>query len=81
MSAKSQREDGRGHWQRGRSRSTLTAAERALVIRRLRKLAETESARGIAKTLGVSNSAVSRILSGEDQPSARMLRLVRARLP
>ncbi len=72
----SMRADGLGHWPRGKSRSTLTAAERDAVIRKLRKQAETESIRSIARTLGVSDRAIRNLLSGEDQPTERMQSLV-----
>lgn len=80
MALKSKRADGLGHWPKGKARSTLTAAERAAVIRRLRKLNETESIRGIARTLGVSDSSIRRILSGDDQPTERIRKLVDSRL-
>lgn len=77
---KSQREDGRGHWPKHKARSTLTAAERARVLRRLHKAAETESLRAIGRTLGVSDSSIRRLFTGEDQPTERMRDLVVARL-
>lgn len=78
---KSKRADGLGHWPAGKSRSTLTAAERARVIRKLRKAAvELESVRAVARTLEMSDRSIRRILSGEDQPSERMQKLVDARL-
>lgn len=77
---KSQRDDGRGHWPAGKSRSTLTAAEHARVLRRLHKAAETESLRGIARTLGVSDRSIRRLFTGEDQPTQRMRDLVTARM-
>lgn len=80
MPLKSQREDGRGHWPAGRARSNITAAERARVIRRLHKAAETESLRAIARTLGVSDRSIRRIFTGEDQPTERIRDLVQRRL-
>lgn len=77
---KSSREDGRGHWPKGKSRSTLTAAERAFVLRRLRRAAKDFSIRQIARTLEVSDRSIRRILSGEDQPSERIRDLVKGRL-
>lgn len=77
----SSRADGLGHWPRGKARSTLSAPQRAAVIRRLRRVAETESLRSIARTLGVSDRSVRRLLSGDDQPTERMRALVRGRLP
>jgi hypothetical protein len=78
---KSKREDGRGHWPAGKSRSTLTAADRARVIRKLRKAAlDLESVRAVSRTLEVADSSIRRILSGEDQPSERIRDLVDARL-
>lgn len=74
---RSSRRDGRGHWPRGKSRSTLTVAQRAAVIRKLRRAAEEQSFRQIARTLGVSDRSIRRILAGEDQPSERMFGLVR----
>jgi hypothetical protein len=77
----SQRPDGRGHWPAGKHRSTLSAAERAAVITRLRKAVEVyESIRGVARVLEVSDRSIRRALSGEDQPSERLRALVRARL-
>lgn len=78
---KSKRDDKRGHWPAGKSRSTLTAAERARVLRKLRKVAETESIRSIARTLDVSDRSIRRLFSGEDQPTERIRDLVAARFP
>lgn len=79
---KSLRRDGRGHWPAGKQRTEpLTAPQRAAVIRRLRKAQETESLRGIARTLRVSDRSIRRLLTGEDQPTVRMYALVRSRLP
>jgi lambda repressor-like predicted transcriptional regulator len=69
---KSQRADGLGHWPRGKARSTLTAAERAAVIRKLRKAVELQSIRSVARTLGLSDRAVRNVLSGQDQPTERI---------
>lgn len=78
MTLKSQRADGLGHWPRGKSRSTLTAAERAAVIRKLRKAAEDlQSIRAVARTIAVSDRSIRRILSGEDQPTERIRDLCR----
>lgn len=77
---KSRREDGKGHWPAGKSRSTLTAAERATVLRRLHRAAEDASIRAIARTLGVSDRSIRRLFTGEDQPTDRIRDLVRARL-
>lgn len=79
---KSERADGLGHWPAGKARSTLTAAERASVIRKLRKAAlDLKSVRAVARTLGVSDRSIRRIFSGEDQPTARIRGLVQQRLP
>lgn len=78
---KSRRDDGRGHWPAGKYRSALTAAQRASVIRRIRKAVEQlESIRAVARTLGVSDRSVRRLLAGEDQPTERMRELLN-RLP
>lgn len=77
---RSSRADGRGHWPRGKERSTLTAYQRAAVLRRLHKAAEDQSIRAIARTLGVSDRSIRRLFSGEDQPTERIRGLVRARL-
>ena len=70
------RQDGRGHWPRGTPRSTLTVAKRATVTRKLRRLAEKQSIREIARLLGVSDRSIRRILKGDHQPSPRMYTLV-----
>jgi hypothetical protein len=76
---KSVREDGRGHWPAGKHRSTLTAHQRATVIRQLRKLVESqESIRGAARLLKVSDRSIRRIFSGEDQPSEAIQQKLRA---
>lgn len=77
---KSQRADGFGHWPKGKARSTLSAAARAAVIRRLRKANETESVRGMARAMDISDRSLRRILSGEDQPTERIQNLL-SRLP
>lgn len=78
---KSQRTDGRGHWPAGKSRSPLTAPQRARVIRKLRKaIEELKSIRATARTLGISDRSVRRVLNGEDQPTERLQTLVDARL-
>lgn len=70
---KSRRADGLGHWPAGKHRSPLSAAERAQVIRRLRKLVDAqESMRGAARVLGVSDRLVRRVLSGEQQPGEKL---------
>lgn len=70
---------GNGGWPKGRTRSTLTASERARCIRKLRKLRETESLRAIARTIGVTDKTLRRILAGERQPSAYTLERLSAR--
>lgn len=81
MALKSKRKDGRGHWPAGKHRSTLTAAERATVIRKLRKaIKNLESIRAVSRTLGISDRSIRRILAGEDQPTERIRDLVQARL-
>ena len=77
---KSKREDGRGHWQAGRPRSTLTAPQVAACLRKLRKALQEQSRRGVARTLGISDTSVARIVRGEDLPSAATAQLVADRL-
>jgi len=77
---KSKRADGFGHWPAGKHRSTLSVADRAKVLRKLRRANEERSIRAIARTLDVSDRSIRRILAGEDQPSERLSGLVNARL-
>jgi hypothetical protein len=77
----SKRQDGRGHWPAGKPRSTLTAAERAAVVAKLRKGVDAyQSIRGVARVLEVSDRSIRRILEGEAQPGERLQSLVKARL-
>lgn len=77
---KSQREDGRGHWVRGKQRSTLTASQIASVLRKLNKALEEQSMIQVGKTVGISDTQIRRIVRGEDLPSERTYSLVMARL-
>jgi hypothetical protein len=77
---KSQRQDGRGHWARGKQRSTLTAAQVATVLRRLNKALEEQSMIQVAKVVGISDTQVRRIVRGDDLPSQRTYELVTQRL-
>lgn len=77
---KSQREDGRGHWARGKQRTTLNPVQIAACLRKLHKALEEQSMRGVAKTLGISDTQVGRIVRGEDLPSEATYELVRERL-
>jgi hypothetical protein len=78
---KSKRADGLGHWPKGKARSTLTESQRAAVARKLRKaIGDLQSIRAVARTLGLSDRSIRRILSGEDQPTERIRNLVNARL-
>jgi Helix-turn-helix len=77
---KSKRTDGRGHWARGKPRSTVTAARAAAVLRRLNKALEDSSRKQVAKTLGISDTQVGRIVRGHDMPSERTAALVMGRL-
>lgn len=77
---KSARKDHRGHWPAGKSRSTLTAAQVATVLRKLNRALEEQSMVQVAKTLGISDTQVRRIKLGEDLPSENTYRLVMKRL-
>lgn len=77
---KSQRADGRGHWPAGRSQSTLTAPERRAVIRRIRTAVALQSIRAVARTLGIDDRSVRRILNGTHQPSERIRTLAEEKL-
>lgn len=77
---KSRREDGRGHWARGKRRSTLTEEQAALVRAKLRGAVHGSSARAVSRILGVSDMCVRRIAMGEDMPSERTAQLVAERL-
>lgn len=77
---KSKRTDGRGHWARGKPRSTLTAPQVAACLRKLRTALQWQSKRAVARHLGISDMSVGRLASGEDTPSAATARLVAERL-
>lgn len=74
---RSKRSDRRGHWPKGKPQSTLSIANRAMVVRELRRACVTQSKRSVALKLGVSDRSVRRILAGEDQPSQRLYDLVK----
>ncbi len=76
----SKRKDARGHWPRGKARSTLTAAQIAQVLRKLNRALEDQSMIQVAKIVGISDTQVRRIVRGDDLPSERTYELVRARL-
>jgi len=77
---KSKRTDGRGHWARGKRRSTLTDEQAASVRAKLRSAVRGSSAKAVARILGVSDMCVARIVTGEDMPSERTAQLVAERL-
>lgn len=77
---KSKRKDGRGHWARGKPRSTLTEAQAAAVRRKLERALESASAREVGRILGMHGTTVARIARGEDVASERTAELVRERL-
>lgn len=79
-SLESQREDGRGHWARGKARSTLSAAQIATVLRKLNRALEDQSMLALSKVLGISDTQIRRIVRGDDLPSERTYRLVVERL-
>lgn len=77
---KSIRKDHRGHWERGKPRSTLTASQIAAVLRKLNRALQDQSAIQVAKTAGISDTQVRRIVRGQDLPSERTYELVMERL-
>lgn len=63
-------------WPKGKPRTTLAPPARKTTLTMLKNMTKLRSVRSIAATLGVSDRSIRRILSGEDQPSERMYRLV-----
>lgn len=81
MTLSSARPDGRGHWPRGKRRSSLTAdQQRALLAELRRVIGRGESRRGIARLLDVSDRTVRRWLDGTHVPLPAQATAIRRRL-
>jgi len=78
---RSSREDGRGHWPRGKRRSDLTDHEYKRAIAALKRGVEDHgSAKSVARQLRKSDRTIRRLLSGEDWPSRETAKKILASL-
>lgn len=77
---KSRRADGKGHWPAGKRRSPLTARERRALVALVHRAIEAESARAVARALGVSDRTVRRWRDEIDVPMPEQAAAMRERL-
>lgn len=79
----SSRKDGRGHWTPGKPRSDASDTDVRRTLAAIRRANERDkhSLRSIARTVGVSDRAVRRWLSGDHRPTAENCADVLAHYP
>ncbi len=69
MKVNSKRSDGKGHWQFGRPRSTVSDIDAEFVRSILSEAAKTRSMASIARELGAHQDSLAKVVAGKVRPS------------
>lgn len=80
MKSPGNRSKHRGHWPAGKPRSPLTAVQVETVLRKLNRALAEQSMCEVARTLGIADTQIARIVRGRNLPSERTYLLVNERL-